>query len=223
MTSVEESNEKLLEHDYDGIRELDNDLPRWWVWLFYLSIVWSVLYLLYFHVLDIGYSSADEYLAELNPGFQRAQDSESKYFGVLPQYHPPYAELNPVTRPESDEESRGYFPLSRDADTTSYMALTDAVSTSSGKSLFAIHCVSCHGKLGEGGIGPNLTDSYWLHGAEFPEVVKSVRYGYPTKGMVAWLGTLSADQILEVASFTLTVRGTTPPNAKEPQGELVTD
>jgi len=223
MGSQEEGREKLLDHDYDGIRELDNDLPRWWVWLFYATIVWGVFYLLYFHVLDIGYSSADSYSKELDPSFMRAQDHEAKYLGILPEYRSPYAGVEIEAATDEESGPAGYFPLSRDADTTTYIALTDAASTSSGETIFKTHCASCHGQLGEGGIGPNLTDQYWLHGAEFPDVVKSVRYGYPTKGMVPWLGTISADQIIEVASYTLTIRGSNPPNPKEPQGELVAE
>lgn len=223
MSSVDESGEKLLDHDYDGIRELDNDLPRWWVWLFYATIIWGVLYLLYFHVLDIGYSSADAYRKEIDPTFMRAQDHEAKYLGVLPEYRSPYAGFESDDVGGAKEGPAGYFPLSRDADTTTYIALHDAASVGSGETIFKTHCVSCHGQFGQGGIGPNLTDQYWIHGAEFPDVVKSVRYGYPTKGMVPWLGTLSPEQIIEVASYTLTIRGSNPPNPKDPQGELVTE
>jgi cytochrome c oxidase cbb3-type subunit 3 len=49
---VAEEADILLDHDYDGIRELDNHLPPWWKWLFYLSIVWSFIYLISYHVFD---------------------------------------------------------------------------------------------------------------------------------------------------------------------------
>ena len=51
----------LLDHEADGIRELDNNLPRWWVWLFYITIAFSVFYLLYYHVLKAGPLQAAEY------------------------------------------------------------------------------------------------------------------------------------------------------------------
>jgi cytochrome c oxidase cbb3-type subunit 3 len=51
----------LLDHEADGIRELDNNLPRWWVWLFYLTIVFSVVYMLYYHVFNAGDLQAAEY------------------------------------------------------------------------------------------------------------------------------------------------------------------
>ena len=59
----------LLDHEYDGIRELDNRLPRWWVWLFNITIVFAAVYLLYYHVLG-GPSSAQEYAAEMKAGDQ---------------------------------------------------------------------------------------------------------------------------------------------------------
>ena len=44
----------LLDHEYDGIQELDNNLPRWWVWLFYICIIFSAVYLVYYHVAKVG-------------------------------------------------------------------------------------------------------------------------------------------------------------------------
>ncbi len=61
------------------------------MWLFYFSIIFAVLYMLYFHVFGIGYLSGDEYLKEMNPLYVRSHPSENQYFGVLPQYHAPYA------------------------------------------------------------------------------------------------------------------------------------
>ncbi len=60
--------DRLLDHNYDGIKELDNDLPPWWLNLFYVTIIWGIAYLLYFHVFNIGDSSAVEYQREMNPG-----------------------------------------------------------------------------------------------------------------------------------------------------------
>jgi cytochrome c oxidase cbb3-type subunit 3 len=58
----------LLDHEADGIQELDNNLPRWWVWLFYLTILFAPAYLLYFHVLHVGALQAAEYEAESKLG-----------------------------------------------------------------------------------------------------------------------------------------------------------
>jgi cytochrome c oxidase cbb3-type subunit 3 len=59
---------KLLDHEADGIKELDNLLPRWWVWLFYLTTIFAVAYLLYFHVLRVGDLQAAEYTKEFQAG-----------------------------------------------------------------------------------------------------------------------------------------------------------
>jgi cytochrome c oxidase cbb3-type subunit 3 len=58
----------LLDHNYDGIQELDNNLPRWWVWLFYITIIYAAIYLVYYHVTRTGNSSAAEYDQEMKAG-----------------------------------------------------------------------------------------------------------------------------------------------------------
>ena len=58
----------LLDHEYDGIQELDNNLPSWWVWLFYLTIIFSAVYLVYYHVARAGDLQAAEYAQELKTG-----------------------------------------------------------------------------------------------------------------------------------------------------------
>ncbi len=59
---------KVMDHEADGIKELDNLLPRWWVWLFNLSIVFSVVYLLHYHVFATGDLQAAEYAKEWKRG-----------------------------------------------------------------------------------------------------------------------------------------------------------
>ncbi len=58
----------LMDHEADGIRELDNNLPRWWVWLFYLTILFAVAYTLYYHVFMMGNLQAAEYKLEMDAG-----------------------------------------------------------------------------------------------------------------------------------------------------------
>jgi len=58
----------LLDHDYDGIQELDNNLPRWWVWLFNITIIFAAVYLIVFHVLKVAPLQADEYKMEMKAG-----------------------------------------------------------------------------------------------------------------------------------------------------------
>jgi cytochrome c oxidase cbb3-type subunit 3 len=60
----------LLDHEYDGIQELDNQLPRWWVWLFYITIIFAAVYLVYYHVTRSGDLQAAEYTKEMAAGQQ---------------------------------------------------------------------------------------------------------------------------------------------------------
>lgn len=69
----------LLDHEYDGIRELDNQLPRWWVWLFNLTIVFAGAYLLYYHVFHRGHLSAAEYRLEMEAGEKIKQAAMERF------------------------------------------------------------------------------------------------------------------------------------------------
>ncbi len=94
-----------------------------------------------------------------------------------------------------------------------------AASLASGKSIFETNCAACHAADGGGGVGPNLTDEYWLHGGSIKDVFTVVKYGVVQKGMVPWEDQLSPEQMQQVSSFILSLKGTTPANPKEPQGE----
>lgn len=88
-----------------------------------------------------------------------------------------------------------------------------------GKSIFDNNCMACHATDGGGGVGPNLTDEYWIHGGSINDVFRVVKYGVPEKGMIPWQDQLSPEQMQYVSSYILTLQGTTPLNPKEPQGE----
>jgi cytochrome c oxidase cbb3-type subunit 3 len=88
-----------------------------------------------------------------------------------------------------------------------------------GKSIYETNCVACHAADGGGGVGPNLVDDYWLHGGAIKDVFTVVKYGVVEKGMVPWEDQLSPEQIQQVSSFILSLKGTTPANPKIPQGE----
>ncbi len=90
-----------------------------------------------------------------------------------------------------------------------------------GKAIYDTNCFPCHGQLGEGGIGPNLTDTHWIHGGKPENVVKSVGAGIPDKGMVSWQPILGDLKVEQVAAYVLSLKGTNPPNGKAPQGEFV--
>jgi cytochrome c oxidase cbb3-type subunit 3 len=170
----------LAGHEYDDIRELDNRLPRWWLWLFIITIVWSVVYLFLFDVISVAPHQQEEYeneMAQAGPG--------------------PKAAL---------------FD-------TNLVALTDQASLDAGKAIWIQQCVVCHLAEGQGLVGPNLCDTFSIHGCEYKDIVRIINVGVPEKGMISWKTQLTSDQILQVASYTLTLAGTVPPNPKAPQGD----
>lgn len=89
MPHEQDKNEPLmLDHDADGIRELDNNLPRWWVWLFYLTIIFSVIYLGYYHVFRFGDLQAAEYDKEWKRGEAIKAATLAKFEAALPTLTP---------------------------------------------------------------------------------------------------------------------------------------
>ncbi|MCU0417405.1 MAG: c-type cytochrome [Cytophagaceae bacterium] len=181
---IEREDEVMTDHEYDGIRELDNAMPTWWVYLFYVTIVFSVVYVWYYHFGGNGALQDQEYkmeLAEAEVQLKKAGDAMNE---------------NTVT------------------------LIADKTQLGEGEQLYADNCAACHGKLGEGGVGPNLTDAYWIHGGDIKSVFKTIKYGVPNKGMIAWQAQLGPKQIQQVASYIKSLKGTQPANAKEAQGDL---
>lgn len=209
MTNTE--NERLLEHDFDGIKELDNFLPPWWKWLFIFTIVFFIGYVLHFHVFKTGDLQAVEYYKEMNPEWSK---SELRMIGPNLRYESPYAgKTNLAATPVSSSSNKIVEVLD-------IALLTDNESLISGKEIYNINCVACHGANGEGLIGPNLTDEYWIHGGSIEDVVHLINVGVPAKGMISWEKTLTPQQVLEVSSYIFSLVGTNPPNPKAPEGEV---
>ena len=80
--------------------------------------------------------------------------------------------------------------------------------------------MACHLAEGQGSVGPNLTDEYWIHGGGVKDIFKTIKYGYPDKGMQSWQTTYSPVQMQQLATYIRTLKGTNPPNPKAPQGDL---
>ncbi len=183
---VEDEKDIELHHEYDGIRELDNVLPPWWLWLFYGTIAWSVLYIVNVHVLDIWPQQIEEYEQEMA---QAKADVEA------------YLASNAAAVDENT-------------------ATIDPGMIANGKAIFDINCKACHGAAGEGTVGPNLTDDHWKNGGGIKNIFKTVKYGVPERGMIAWKAQLSPIEIHAVSNYIISLHGTDPPNAKAPEGEI---
>jgi cytochrome c oxidase cbb3-type subunit III len=178
----------LLDHEADGIRELDNKLPRWWVWLFYLTIVFAVVYMSYYHVFATGDLARKgqmraEYDAEMAVGAALKTAAMSRFEQTIP-----------TLAPSKDPEVLAH-----------------------GKKTFLTLCAPCHRADAGGLVGPNLTDDYWIHGSKFSDNVTTIWNGVPAKGMITWKNSLKPEEVYEVASYIYTLRGTHPPNPKPPE------
>ncbi|PBQ33691.1 cytochrome C oxidase subunit III [Sphingobacteriaceae bacterium] len=185
---IEEEQSIMLDHDYDGIKELDNNLPPWWKYGFYLTILIAVIYLINFHVIKTSPLQADEY-------------------------------KNSIKKAEA--EIAEYMKNSaNNVDESTVKTLTDLSDLTAGKDIFISTCSACHGKLGEGTVGPNLTDEYWIHGGSLKDIFKTIKYGWPDKGMKSWKEDFSPIQIAQLTSYIRTLKGTNPAKPKDKQGEL---
>lgn len=116
------------------------------------------------------------------------------------------------------EQRQENMASSIDEDNVEFDSSEEAFSI--GKSIFEVNCAACHANDGGGGVGPNLTDEYWIHGGSISDIFSVIKYGVVSKGMVPWEDQLTPLEIQQVSSYIMTLEGTTPANPKEPQGEL---
>lgn len=185
---IEAEDQLMLDHDYDGIKELDNALPPWWVWLFYICIFFAVGYMVRFQVFN-DYTQLDEL------------DKENQIAALhIEEYKKNNADL---------------------IDAESAVFQSDEKTLSEGKEIFTTNCAACHRADGGGGIGPNLTDDNWILGGGMKNIFNTIAEGgRPGKGMVAWKGTLTSFEIQAVASYVMSLHGSTPADAKTAEGDL---
>jgi len=176
-------------HEYDGIRELDNKMPRWWLYLFYITIIFAVVYMFGYHVTKWWPLQEDEYKKEMA-------------------IHADIKKANPEPT----------------IDLATMVPLTAAADLAAGEATYKQICIACHGPQGQGLVGPNFTDEYWIHGDSVNNTISIknlytvVITGVIEKGMISYKDQLSPLQIQQVLSFILTLQGTNPPNPKAPQG-----
>ncbi len=126
---------------------------------------------------------------------------------------------------EAQAAIEAYRKTAKDlVDVNTVTLLTDASDLSAGKAIFEASCVVCHMADGGGGIGPNLTDQYWILGGGIKNVFRTISEGgRDGKGMISWKQTLKPAEMAQVASYLLTFQGTTPANPKAAEGDLYID
>ncbi len=176
----------LMDHNYDGIEELDNPMPTWWLVTFFATIIFAGIY--YFHYEVTQSSTSDLELAQDMAKIEALRKA---------------SKATSADAPEVDLNS----------------LIGDPKAIASGDKAYQAKCAACHGSKGEGLIGPNLADDYWIHGAgDIKSVVHIINVGVPDKGMPAWAEMVSVQEANNIAAYVVSLRGTNPPNAKKPEG-----
>ena len=176
----------LLDHNYDGIHELNHVLPKWWLGILYGTILFAAWYMGYY-MSGHGPTSRQELAADL-----RAIEA-----------------LKPAATngtPESDKQNL-------------LAAFKNPARLKQGQEVFSGKCLACHGDKGQGLIGPNLTDDFWLQGkGTLQDIAEVVTIGVPEKGMPPWGPVLTNDELADVVEFVRSIRGSNPAGAKASQG-----
>jgi len=186
---IEGLDSNVTDHEYDGIIELDNALPPWWLYMFYGTIIFAIIYVILFFGMG-KFKQQDELKAEYAVAAEKIEAYQKEHGTAV--------------------------------DENTVVLVTDADQLADGKAIYEKNCVACHAVNGGGGVGPNFTDDYWIHGNSINEVFKVVKYGVPEKGMIPWEAQLNPEQMQNVASYILNeFAGKNVEGGKEPQGEKV--
>lgn len=183
--------------DNDGIQEYDNPLPDWFVNMFYACILFAFLYMGY-------YTGQGWALAKASGQGQALSSSAAEYLTAV--------------RLEEKAEGASHPKEAAGAELAEFLRAPATIA--GGEAVFKANCLACHGAQGQGVVGPNLTDAYWLHGGKPEAVLASITHGYPDKGMPAWKPVLGAQKVALAAAYVLSLRGHTVSGGKAPQGVM---
>lgn len=204
----EVSGVKTTGHEWDGIRELDNPMPRWWLWTFYLCIIWAVGYAIAYPAIPLikgatpgllGYSSRADVVAEL----AEAKAAQGTMLDKIA--------ATPVEDIASDQELLQF-------------------AIAGGASAFKVNCAQCHGSGAAGSAGyPNLNDDDWLWGGTIDQVYLTIAHGIRfdadedtrVSEMPAFADILEPQQINEVAAYVVSLSDTPSDVALVEPGKVV--
>jgi cytochrome c oxidase cbb3-type subunit 3 len=179
-------------HVWDGdLAEYNNPLPRWWLWMFFISVAFAVGYLILYpgfgsYTGRLGWTSANQHAELQRKAEAQAQQIFARFKG------------------KSIDELRG-----------------DAQAHAIGRNLFANNCALCHGADGHGNVGfPNLTDKDWLYGGT-PEQVEATISAGRAGVMIAWQQVFGSEGIENVLAYVLSLSGRTPPAGDVAAGQAL--
>ncbi len=188
-TPLEQESSVKLDHDFDGIQELNNPLPPWWTIGFIITVVMSVIYIGYYFV---NYYDIDK--------IGKWQETEL---------------ANEMAN--EDAKAEAYKKANNIVDEKTVTVLTDTKAIADGKAIYIKNCAACHLADGGGIVGPNLTDDSWIYGCDIKSVFSVITNGTANR-MPPWKA-LGAAKVQKVASYVLSLKGTTPAKPKAAEGK----
>jgi cytochrome c oxidase cbb3-type subunit 3 len=197
-TGIEEGDD--MHHEFDGIIEINNQLPRWWTIMFYVTIVWGLLYLMWFPGLGnfaglSGWTSSNQGIKSIAES--KAATKNALENGKIVQYDREVAFAENVFGPIFDEFAKQ--PIEALA--------VDEEALKIGQRLFLQNCSQCHGSDARGQRGfPDLTDNDWLYGGK-PENIKTTLLQGRQGAMPAWIDSMGEKGIEEVVAYALSLSG----------------
>ncbi len=190
-------------HAWDGdLQEFNNPLPRWWVWAFYATVVFAVVYWILYPAWPIGRSYTKGVMNNIT--FKEGDKEVTMHWNTRALL---WRDMQ--TGPEAVKQRR-YMDQVANADYQQIVSDPKMMGfvQSVGKVLFADNCAACHGSGGQGKIGlfPNLSDDAWLWGGSLEDIHATIsqgRHGY----MPSFRATFSAAQVEQVSDYVLSLSG----------------
>lgn len=196
-----DNSNKTTGHVWDGdLQELTNPLPQWWLWTFYITIIFAVIYWALYPAWPIGKS--------FTKGLDTITYTNNKGEQVTTHWNMRaklMAEMNEAQAKQGEYFTKvaamSYEDLSKDAELMQFV-------NSAGKILFADNCAACHQAGGQGklGLAPNLVDDSWIYGGTHEKVQETITGGR-NGVMPAFKGVLPDDKIVQVANYVLSLSG----------------
>ncbi|SKA32568.1 cytochrome-c oxidase, cbb3-type subunit III [Consotaella salsifontis] len=182
-------------HSWDGIKELNTPLPRWWLWTFYGTILFSIVYVVLYPAIPLVHSATSGVLGWNSRDALKAEVAEAT------QEQAQFRDQIAAATPAEVVQNADLFRFA----------------SAAGRSAFAVNCVQCHGAGATGGPGyPNLQDDDWLWGGTIDDIVQTISYGVRSGSdetrfseMPAFGrdGILDAEQIENVSAYVLSLSG----------------